>query len=309
MGQLSVDEVPVPVIQPGETLVRVMATGITRTELSWEPTLTYEDGSSRLPSIPGHEVAGIVEAVTGPLGSRAVGLAAFPPGSPKNGDRVYGLTDFFRDGAAAEFIAVKSSSLALMPAALDFDKAAAIPLAGLTAWQALFDFGGLGAGHRVLIHGASGGVGTLAIQLAKWKGAYVIGTCSAENLSLVKELGADEVIDYKTQRFDELVSDVDVVLDALGGETRERSWKILKQGGILVSIAEPFAADFQPPAGLRAHYFIVTPNRSQLESMTGLIDKGLLKPIIAEVLPLDQTRQAFEITPHAPGKTVINVCS
>ena len=164
---------------------------------------------------------------------------------------MYALTDFWRDGAAADYVAVRAADLAPKPANLNFVQAAALPLASLTAWQALFDHAGLKPGDEILIHGATGGVGRLAVQLAHWRGAFVVATAAPQNLALARELGADKVIDYTTSRFEDHVRDADVVLDTVGGETLERSWSVLRAGGILVSIVESIPEDKAAQHGAR----------------------------------------------------------
>ncbi|RFM26281.1 NADP-dependent oxidoreductase [Deminuibacter soli] len=295
--QVVFEETPDPVLLPGDALVRVLASGTTRNELDWEPTYTDQKGNSRLPSIPGHELCGVVEKLSPGVNGVAVG------------DEVYALTSFFRNGTAAEYIAVEAGVLAPKPKTLDAVEAASVPLSALTAWQALFDHGNLAAGQKVLIHGAAGGVGLFAVQLARWKGAHVIATASSSSTTLVKSLGAHEVIDYKTQRFEALVKDADLVLDTIGGGTRQQSWKVLKRGGILVSVAgEPIE---QPDAlpGVKGVFFIVTAQRLQLIEIGKLIDQGIVKPVIATVVPIEQARQAFELgyQPGKQGKIVLHV--
>ncbi len=296
-ARLVYEDAPVPEPGAGDVLVRVYATGITPTELTWDETYKNEDGSVRIPSIPGHELCGVVRA----LGPEATGVRA--------GEAVYGLTDFPRDGAAAEYIAVRAGNLAPKPRSIDWVKTAAVPLSALTAWQSLFDHGGLSRGQRVLIHGAAGGVGTFAVQLARWRGAYVIATASGRDAGFVRELGADEVIDYSKARFEENVRAIDVVLDPIGGETQERSWGVLQQGGILVSLTAPIPADRPGEPSVRGVFFIVEPNREQLIEIAHLIDEGTLKPVIAEVLPLARAREAFEhgAAGHNRGKIVLKV--
>ena len=208
---LAYEDAPNPALQPGDALVRVIATSITKTELTWDETYRDCDGRPRIPTIPGHEFAGLVDA----LASEAAGVRV--------GDAVYALSSFCRDGSAAEFIAIRAADLAPKPHSLNFEEAAAVPLAGLTAWQALFDHAQIEKGDRVLIHGAAGGVGTYAVQLANWKGAEVIATALAKDHNFLGELGASEVTDYSREHFEEKVKDVDVVLDTIGGETQQRS--------------------------------------------------------------------------------------
>jgi NADPH:quinone reductase-like Zn-dependent oxidoreductase len=295
--QLVYEDAPLPVLQPGDALVKVYATGITRTELTWDETYQNADGSSRIPTIPGHEVSGVIESV--PPGIRDLGP----------GDAVFGLTDFPRNGAAAAYVAVRAANLALKPRTLDHVHSAAVTLSGLTAWQALFTHGNLERGQKVLIHGGAGGVGVFAVQLARWKGAHVITTSSGSNLDFLRGLGADETIDYTKAPFEDQIRDIDVVLDAVGGDTVGRSWKVLRQGGAMISVAEPIPDGAPAEHGARGLFFIVEPNRDQLEQMAQLIDQGLLKSLVAKVFPLSRARDAFELglQGHTRGKIVLQV--
>ena len=288
--------------EPGDALVRVCATGITRTELTWDQTYQNADGSPRIPTIPGHEFSGVIESV--PAGIRDLGP----------GDSVYGLADFPRNGSAAEYLAVRVSNLALKPRSIDHVHSAAAALSGLTAWQALFTHAGLERGQKILICGAAGGVGTFAVQLAHWKGAYVITTSSGANLDFLRGLGADQTIDYTRQPcFEDQLRDIDVVLDAVGGDTVERSWRVLRRGGYMISITQPI-----PEPDFRQHnarglffglFFIVEPNRDQLEEMAKLIDEGSLKTFVTSIFPLARAREAFELglQGHTRGKIVLKV--
>jgi NADPH:quinone reductase-like Zn-dependent oxidoreductase len=223
------------------------------------------------------------------------------------GDEVYGLADFPRDGAAAEFAAVRSANLALKPHSISHEQAAALPLSALTAWQALFEHAHLAAGQSVLIHGGAGGVGSLAVQLAHWGGARVLATASARDATFVRSQGADDVIDYHAPRFEETLQEIDMVLDTIGGETRERSWRVLRRGGVLVTLVSPIPAGVAEQHGVRGVFFIVRGNREQLDQISKLVDEGKLKPVIAEVLPLARAREAFEhgAGVHSPGKIVL----
>ena len=296
---LAYEDAPKPALQPGDALVRVIATSITTTELTWDETYRDCDGRPRIPTIPGHEFAGLVDT----LAPEAAGV--------RIGDAVYALSSFCRDGSAAEFIAIRAADLAPKPQSLNFEQAAVVPLAGLTAWQALFDHGQIEKGLRVLIHGAAGGVGTYAVQLANWKGAEVIATASAKDFNFLSELGASEVIDYTREHFEEKVKDVDVVLDTVGGETQERSWGVLRRGGILISIVSPVADEKTASLGVRGAYFIVEPNRAQLIQLGQLIDKGTLRVVVGAVLRLASAREAFEqgLAGHKPGKIVLQVAA
>jgi NADPH:quinone reductase-like Zn-dependent oxidoreductase len=292
--QLVYEEAPQPALRPGDALVRVLASGLTRNELDWGPTYTDEEGKSRLPSIPGHELCGVVEAIT-------PGVTEIAPG-----DLVYGLTSFFRDGTAAEFVAVRAADLAPKPRVMSALEAATVPLAGLTAWQALFDHGAVAAGQRVLVHGAAGGVGSFAIQLAKWCGAHVVGGTSAANMSFVKDLGAHEVIDYAAGPFEATIKPVDMILDTIGGEIQRRSWSLLKPGGVLVSIA---GESIEVPGDRRGLFFIVKADRQELIKIGQLIDDGNVKTVIAAVVPLERMREAFGelVQPEKRGKVVVNI--
>ena len=291
------EDAPRPTLSDQDALVRVRAVAITGTELSWGTTYVTSDGTPRLPSIPGHEISGVVESLGGRTGALKAGAA------------VFGLTDFHRDGGEAEFVAVRARDLALKPKSLDYEHAAAVTLSGLTAWQALFRHGRLSAGQRVLIHGAAGGVGSFAVQLAAWRGAHVIGTASAKNDRFLRELGADEVIDYTATRFEDIVYDVDLVLDTVGGETLDRSWEVLRRGGTLVSVAGAADPKKARAFGVRSVFFIVEPNREQLVEIGRMIDAGILQVVVEAVFPLEQARMAFEksLQGHNRGKVVLRV--
>jgi NADPH:quinone reductase-like Zn-dependent oxidoreductase len=266
------ERLDVPQPGPGEALVRVHAAAITRDELDWP--------AERLPAIPSYELSGVVVAGDG----------------VSQGDEVYALADFERDGAAAEYAVVSSELLAPKPHSLDHIESAAVPLAGLSAWQALFDHGRLARGERVLIHGAAGGVGSFAVQLARARGAYVIGTTSAGGVETARALGADEVVNET-----EAVAPVDLVFDTAGGELVERSPAVLREGGRLVSVAEEPGGD-----GI---YFVVEPNREQLVELAGLADRGELRPLVDSVFPLGEAQAAFarSMERGKRGKVVLRV--
>jgi NADPH:quinone reductase-like Zn-dependent oxidoreductase len=281
----------------GEVLVRVHAAAVN--PVDWKVRAGHLKGflNYSSPLIPGWDLSGVVEAT-------GAGVTDW-----KQGDAVYARPDLRRNGAYAEYIAVRASELGHKPRSIDHVQASAIPLACLTAWQALFDAGGLKAGQRVLIHAAAGGVGTFAVQLAKWKGAHVVGTASERNHAFLRELGADEVIDYTKTNFEEVVRDVDVVLDTLAGQTRDRSWNVLKKDGILVSILGQPSPDDAAQRGVRAAGVFVEPNQAQLGEIAKLVDSGKLRPIIEAVLPLAQAARAHEMnqTLHTRGKIVLQV--
>jgi NADPH:quinone reductase-like Zn-dependent oxidoreductase len=295
--QLVYEDAPLPEPGPGEVRVRVGAAGITPTELTWDETYRWADGSPRLPSIPGHDVAGTVDAL-GP------GVADW-----NVGDAVYGLVDFPRHGSAAEYVTVPAADLAAQPASLDPVGAAAVPLSALTAWQALFDHGRLRSGDRVLIHGGAGGVGAYAVQLARRAGAEVLATASARHAPFVRGLGADTVIDYAATPFESVAHGVAIVLDTRGGDTRARSWRTLRPSGTLVAITAPVAAGEAGRPDVRGVFFIVRPSRPELTELTSLIDGGKLRPSVEAVYPLSEGRAAFEraVAGHLSGKVVLSV--
>jgi NADPH:quinone reductase-like Zn-dependent oxidoreductase len=283
-ASLVYEELETPSPGPGEALVRVHAAAITRDELDWS--------ADRLPATPSYEFSGVVADIAGGVDDVEVG------------DEVFALNDFDGEGAAADFTVVRSEFLAPKPRTLSHVESAAIPLAGLSAWQGLHDHGNLTGGQRVLIHGAAGGVGHLAVQLARARGAYVIGTASTAGVAEVSELGADEVVDSSSVRFEDAVGEVDLVFDTAGGERLDRSPAVLRPGGRLVSVAaEPPSRD-----GIVSVYFVVEPNRGQLAELAALADRGELRPAIAEVFDLADARVAFErLAGRLRGKIVLRI--
>jgi NADPH:quinone reductase-like Zn-dependent oxidoreductase len=294
---LRFEEAPRPAPAAGELLIRVHAAAVN--PVDWKirkghlkDYLTYS-----FPLILGWDVSGTVEAI-GP------GVTSF-----REGDEVFSRPDIARDGAYAEYIVARASEVALKPTSLDHVHAAAIPLAGLTAWKGIFDTAGLSAGQTILIHAASGGVGSFATQLAKWKGAYVFGTASGSNQSFLKQLGVDEPIDYTKTRFEDVVHDVDVVLDTIGGDTQQRSFGVLRKGGILVSTVSPPSQQEAAEHGVRATHIFIQPDAAELTAIAGLVDDGIVKPFVETVLPLSDARQAHELSEshHTRGKIVLKV--
>jgi NADPH:quinone reductase-like Zn-dependent oxidoreductase len=285
--ELTLDRVDTPVPGSGEVLVRVHAAAITRDELDW-PT-------DRLPAIPSYEYSGEVVA----LGAYA--------GDWGPGDEVFTLCGFDRDGGAADFTRVPANVLASKPRSINHAHSAAIPLSGLSAWQGLFDHGKLERGQRVLIHGAAGGVGHFATQLARWCDAYVIGSSSPGNFEMVRAFGADEVIDYRSN-FEDGIKDVDLVFDTVGGDALEQSPKGVRAGGRIVSVAEEPRA-VPPERKIVSVYFVVEPRREQLVELARLVDAGDLRPVVDSVFPLPEARIAFErsLTPGKHGKVVLRV--
>jgi len=296
-GVLVYNDAPVPRPQKGEVLVRVHAAGINPVDWKIREGHLKEMLHHTLPLVLGWDMSGVVEVV----GSGVIHMRV--------GDEVFSHPDISRDGAYAEFIVIKESEVALKPKSIDYIHAAALPLAGLTAWQTLFDAGGLKAGQRVLIHAAAGGVGHLAVQLAKEKGAQVIGTASARNHDFLRKLGAEQIIDYKTVRFEEAVQPVDVVIDTMGGEIQERSWKVLKRGGVLVSIVSPPSAEIATAHGVRQAFVLTQPNAGQLAEIAKLVDADKLKAIVETIMPLSDATRAQEVSErgHTRGKIVLRV--
>ncbi len=291
------ENVPLPTLEPEDILIRVRAAAVN--PVDWKIREGYLQGALRhtLPLILGWDVSGEVVEVD-------PAVTAF-----KVGDDVYARPDIERDGGYAEYIAVKASDAARKPAGLDHIHAAAVPLAALTAWQSLVDAAQLQAGQTVLVHAAAGGVGSLAVQLAKARGARVIATASALNSGIVTELGADQFIDYTKTHFEDAVKDVDVVFDTIGGDTQKRSWQVLKPGGILVSVVSPPPEAVAATHGVRSAFVFIHPSGEQLTQIARLIDEGRIQPVIHTVLPLAEVRQAHAIsqTGHARGKIVLRV--
>lgn len=295
---LHFEEVPRPAPLPGEVLVRVHTT--TANPLDWKlctGVYQVEEAGYALPFIPGFDVAGVIEEV-------GEGVTAFAVG-----DEVFGCCD---SGGYAEFVCAPASILAHKPPSLDFVQVAGISIAALTAWQSLFDAARLQAGQRLLIQGAAGGVGSVAVQLAKWRGAYVIGTASLRNHAFLRELGADEVIDYNTTAVDDVLGPnaVDVVFDPIGGEAQGRLLAVLKADGVMVSLADwPPPAITQAPQYKRFDVYWESPANAQLAEMARMVVAGELRPIIAMVLPLAQAAEAHRLLEarHVRGKIVLRV--
>ena len=292
---LVLEEVPTPAVQPDELLVRVHAAGINPVDWKVRAGLLADFLPHQLPLIPGYDLSGVVEDV----GAEVRGFS--------KGDAVFAFLDLTRGGAYAEYATVKAAEAALKPETLGHAQAAAVPLAALTAWQALFDVAGLQAGQQVLIHAAAGGVGHFAVQLARWVGAHVIGTASATNQQFLRELGAHETVDYTSVPFEEAAREVEVVLDLIEGEIRERSWPVLKRGGILVSTLppEPDPKTLQQ-FGVRGETMLVQPNGSELGEIAQLIDGKELKPVVT-TYPFQKIRRAHQMseTGHTRGKLVL----
>lgn len=297
-GKLTLRAAAMPVPKPGngEVLVRIHAAGVTPTELLWYPTTHTQAGGARALAVPGHEFSGVVEEV-------GEGVSQFA-----TGDAVYGMNDWFAEGATAEFCIADAGSIAAKPARLTHEEAATVPIGALTAWQGLFTRAKVQPGERVLVQGGSGAVGLFVVQLARLHGAKVIATASAENAPLLKQLGAETVIDYKTGRFEDDVRDVDVVFDTVGGETLERSWGVLRPGGRMVTIAAD--AEGQQEQRVKDVFFIVEPHQEQLIEVARLLDAGTLKTFVKAAVPLDEAPAAYAGQLHSPravGKVVVSI--
>jgi NADPH:quinone reductase-like Zn-dependent oxidoreductase len=286
---------PAVVSRPGagEILVRVRAAAVTPTELLWVTTWTTRAGEPRpFPIIPGHEFSGEVHGVGPGVNDVAVGEA------------VFGMNDFFGDGAQAEFCVARTVDVAPKPTSIDHLTAAVVPISALTAWQGLVERAKLTRGERVLVHGAAGNVGLFAVQIAHGMSAHVIATASGHNLEFVRSLGADEVIDYRARSFEDAVTGVDVVFDTVGGDTLARSWGVLRLGGRMVTTAAD--AEHTREQRVKDAFFIVEPNREQLTRISRMIDAGKLRVFVGAAFPLQEASQAYA---HKPvrGKNVLVV--
>jgi NADPH:quinone reductase-like Zn-dependent oxidoreductase len=295
---LKIEDLPLPTLGEEELLVRVVAASVNPVDYKIREGRYPAVKADRLPYSPGRDIAGIVEDSGGLVDDW------------KQGDAVYAMLGIDR-GGYAEFAIVTSQEVAPKPKTLDFVAAASVPLAGLTAWQGLFRYGELKAGQRVLIHGGSGGVGHFAIQFAKAAGAYVITTVSQGHADFVRSLGADEVIDYKTQRFEDVAKDVDLVYDLIGGETQERSWNVLKRGGTLVSTLSEPSQEQARANGVRALRYTVKESGAELEEIGRLIDAGKVKPRITKTFQLVDAANAqlYVEEGHTEGKVVLEVAA
>ena len=296
---MALGEVERPTPADKELLVKVRAAAVN--PVDWK----IRDGLGELfglkpPLILGCEVAGTVEAV-GSRGSSRTGVSDFVAG-----DEVYGYLSA-HSGGYAEYVAAPASEFVRKPKHINFDTAASVPVAALTAWQGIFDHSELASGQRILITGASGAVGSMAVQLAKNKGAYVIGTGSGRNEEFVRKLGADEFIDYKKAKFEDKVSGVDVVFDTVGGDTQERAFQTLKRGGVLVSTVSPPSAEKSKEFGVTVAMVVMMAKGDQLAKINRLVESGKLKVRVATVLPLTEVKKAHQLSSsgHADGKIIL----
>ena len=288
-GGMTLTERPMPSPAINDVIVEVRASGFVPTELTWPSTWVDRQDRDRSPTIPGHELAGVVTA----LGYGTTGLTI--------GQRVFGLTDWYRDGTLAEYVAVEARNLAPLPGDVDFTVGASLPISGLTAWQGLFVLGRLQAGESVLAHGAAGAVGSMVTQLAREAGAYVIGTGRAADRQKVLDLGAQEFVDLDNDVLED-VGGIDLVFDVIGGDIGRRSARLMRSGGRVISIVGPVEA--RPPDGI-AIDFVVESDRAQLGEIVQRIRDGRLRTNIGNIASLDDAVAAFNPTQRVSGKTVI----
>jgi NADPH:quinone reductase-like Zn-dependent oxidoreductase len=284
-------ERPEPQAAINDVVVQVRASGFTWDELTWPPTWTDRLDHDRTPSIPGHELAGVVTA----LGYGTTGLSV--------GQRVFGLTDWYRDGTLAEYVAVEARNLAALPGDVDFTVGASLPMPGLTAWQGLFEHGRLQAGQSVLVHGAAGVVGSMVTQLAREAGAYVIGTGRAADRQKALDFGAQEFVDLENDVLED-VGQVDLVFDVFGGDIGKRSARLVRAGGTLVSIVGP--SEERPANGLAVD-FVVESDRAQLREIVQRVRDGRLRTNIGNIATLDDAVASFNRTERRKGKTIVRV--
>jgi NADPH:quinone reductase-like Zn-dependent oxidoreductase len=272
-------ELPKPEAGLGEILVQVYAAGITPAELLWYPTACTKSGTARMGAVPGHEFSGVIAAIGKDVGEFEVG------------DEIYGMNDWFADGATAEFCIALPQNIARKPEALGHEAAASVPLGSLTSWQGLIDRAKLEPGERVLVHGGAGAVGLYAVQLAHNRGAQVITTVSGRDIDFVKRLGADEAIDYKASRFEKDVRDVDVVFDTVGGDTLDQSWSVLKPDGRMITIASDSSG--RADQRVKDAFFIVEPNQNQLVEIAKQLDAEHLRAFVKATVPLQEASVAY----------------
>jgi len=291
MAGMKLTEQPEPAAAINDVVVEIHASGFVPTELTWPSTWTDRRDRDRTPSIPGHELAGVVTA----LGYGTTGLSV--------GQRVFGLADWYRNGTLAEYVAIEARNLAPLPGDVDFTVGASLPISGLTAWQGLFDHGRLRAGQSVIVHGAAGAVGSMVTQLAREAGAHVIGTGRAADRQKALDFGAQEFVDLDSEKLED-VGRVDLVFDVIGGDIGNRSARLIRAGGTLVSIVGP--PEVRPVDGL-AIDFVVEADRGQLSEIVQRVRDGRLRTNIGSVSTLDDAVAVFNSTQRRAGKTVIRV--
>ena len=294
---LRLDDVEMPEYGPSDVLIRVVSASVNPIDCKIRSGPMKGALRRPPPVVIGWDAAGIVESV----GAAVTRL--------KPGDAVYTYPEFSRGGTYAEYVAVDESQVALKPRTISFAAAAALPMTGQAAWTAVIISGGLAAGQTVLIHGGAGGLGAIAVQLAKQRGAHVIATASGDGVELVRSLGADQVIDYRTTRFAEVVKNADLVVDTIGGATQEDSWSVLKPGGMLVATATPPSPERAQAAGVRSSFIFTVPSCAVLEELALLIDSGQLRPLVGREMSLADTAKAHTLleSGQAKGKIVLHV--
>lgn len=294
---LELDEIEIPKPAEDEVLIKVYATSINPVDWKIREGQRKDKFPGSLPLTLGWDVSGVIEQAGNHVRNFSIG------------DEVYSRPDPTRNGTYAEYVVVKANQVALKPRSIDHIQAAAVPLAGLTAWQGLFKYGQLQKGQKVLVHASSGGVGTFAVQFARWKGAYVIGTASEANLAFVKQLGADEVIDYKNEQFEDRLKDIDLVFDTIGEDTQQRSIQVLKKGGRLITTLKPEYLDEAKEKHIHLEGFTAQSYPDDLQQIADLIDEGRVSPVISRVMNLEEARQAEIISEegHIRGKIVLKV--
>lgn len=285
-------QVPVPEPNPDQVLIQLKAAGVNPADWKIRAGYFKQFMPLQLPWTPGMEGAGLVQAV----GGNVTGF--------KKGQAVYGIVN----GGYAEYALAQAGDIQPKPERVTFEEAASIPVGALTAWAAVIDTANIQAGQRVLVHGGAGGVGVYAVQLARWKGAHVTATASAKNIELVRSLGAENVIDYNATRFEDVVHDVDVVIDTVGGDLPDRSFQVLRPGGIFVTVAGRLAEDAGKAQSIRAVGAGRAPNEN-LKKITELVETGQLKPVVGKVFTLEQARQAQELsqTGHGRGRIILKI--
>lgn len=296
---LRYEDVPVPDVGPGEVLVEVHAAAVTPGELAWEPTWQSADGADRTPIIPSHEFSGVVAQA-------GADVNAVTPGT-----EVYGLIDFYHDGAAAGYVSLPQEAAVPRPTGLSHVESAALPLAALTAWQALSDHARVQSGQRVFVQGGAGGVGSLAVQLAKALGAEVTATAAEEHAPLVRTLGADAIVPSVPAALAPGEPLFDVLVNTFGGPVPAQSYGLVRPGGRLVTLAQPPDESEAERHGIQAIFFVVAPDPDELRHIAGLAEQGQLRPVIARTLPLADAAIAYgpPPAPRRPGKTVLRVRS
>lgn len=296
--ELRVEETEAPTPGLGEVLVRVHAAGVTPTELSWYPTWHTAAGGDRLAAILGHEFSGVVEAV----GEGVSGVSL--------GDAVFGMNDWFADGATAEHCIAKAADIAHKPPSLSHTFAATVPISALTAWQGLVERAQVKPGERVLVLGGTGAVGLFAVQIARLEGAHVIATTSAQNAALARALGANETVDYEEENYERGIEPADIVFDGVGGATLDRAWSLLKPGGRMVTIAAD--SEGTGDARVKDAFFIVKPDGARLAKIAAMIDEHKLRAFVNATVPLIQAPDAYtgrvRDRSHA-GKVAVVICN